>query len=71
VRIQFRGSKTVRRIASKKRLCQGKDLKRRYESDAHARKTKLMESAIYVVMRLTLNYKKFGMVLHQVRSRSL
>ena len=70
-------SSAFRAVSKKKRLCRGKDPKHRYGADGHVRKAKRMVratvvlSVIYVVMRLTLNYRKLGMVLRQVRSRSL
>jgi hypothetical protein len=56
-------------ISKKKRLCCGKDPKHKYDDDGHVRKSKCMVRAdvvlkcyIYVVIRLILNYGKFGMV---------
>jgi hypothetical protein len=56
--------------SEKKRLNHGKDPKHRYDADGHVRKSQHMvrlygSSAIYmyVVMRLTLNYRPSGMAL--------
>jgi hypothetical protein len=70
-------SSAFKAFFEKKKPCRRKVPKHKYDADVHVHKAKHMIranvvlSVIYVVMRLTLNYRKFEMMLHQVRSRSL
>jgi hypothetical protein len=63
--------------SEKKRMNRGKNPKHRYGADGHVRKSQCMvrfrgSNALYmyVVMRLTLNYRPSRMALCQVTSRS-
>jgi hypothetical protein len=74
---RYWSSPTFKAKSEKKRLNCGKDLKHRYDADGHVPKSQCMvrfcgSSAIYmyVVMRLTLNYRPSGMALCQVTSSS-
>jgi hypothetical protein len=70
-------SSAFKLVSEKKILCCGKDLMHRYGADGHVCKAKCMVkdgvllSNIYVVMWQTHSYRKFEMVLRQVKLRSL
>jgi hypothetical protein len=70
-------SSAFKLVSKKKRLCRGKDLMHRYGADGHVCKATCMVrgvlvlSELYVVMRLTHNYRKLGMVLRQVKLMSM